>query len=257
MKSLHHFACSGGTIISKCIAAMPNVILLSELDPLSPLSPLQKKFEVPEFSPSDPIRLLKHNLHDIDNAIIIEMFQESLAVLENYCLSLGITLVIRDHTHSHYCVGESVVKRLTLKNILTNKFNNKAIITVRDPIDSYLSLVKNNWLHFQPSNFDEYCKRLKNFLSDYEGDKIFKYEEFCLEPERFLKDVCHDMEIEFDENYHQYISAIKLTGDSGRSSDQISPRKRGVVPREFIQNAKSSSHYAFICNKLEYPLIDD
>lgn len=257
MKSIHHFACSGGTIISKCISAMPNVILLSELDPLSPLSPLQNTFEVPEFSPSDPIRLLKHNIHDIEDEVIIEMFQESLVVLEKYCQSRGITLVIRDHTHSHYCFGKRIEERLTLKDILSCKFNNIASITVRDPIDAYLSLVKNNWLHFQPSSFDEYCKRFNQFLSDYDGVKVFRYEDLCLEPEHFLKSICNHMEIEFDQNYHNFIPAIKLTGDSGRSSNNISPRERSPMSEEFVEAVMSSSHYATTCKTLGYELLNE
>ena len=35
VRLLHHFACSGGSLISKCVATMPNVQLLSEVDPLS------------------------------------------------------------------------------------------------------------------------------------------------------------------------------------------------------------------------------
>ena len=34
-RAIHHFACSGGTVISKCVAAMPHVALLSEVNPLN------------------------------------------------------------------------------------------------------------------------------------------------------------------------------------------------------------------------------
>ena len=39
---LHHMACTGGTLISRCLATMPNVVLLSEIDPLSAI-PLPKR----------------------------------------------------------------------------------------------------------------------------------------------------------------------------------------------------------------------
>jgi hypothetical protein len=37
IRVIHHLACSGGTLISKCISAMPNVYLLSEAHPFSDL----------------------------------------------------------------------------------------------------------------------------------------------------------------------------------------------------------------------------
>ncbi|WP_139788474.1 hypothetical protein [Halomonas sp. BC1] len=38
LRIIHHFACSGGTLISKCLAAQPNVFLLSELHPTTRLA---------------------------------------------------------------------------------------------------------------------------------------------------------------------------------------------------------------------------
>ena len=37
IRIIHHLACSGGTLISKCISAMPNVYLLSEVHPFTDL----------------------------------------------------------------------------------------------------------------------------------------------------------------------------------------------------------------------------
>src|SRR5690606_26210779 len=38
VRIVHHFACTGGTLICKCIAAMPNTQLLSEVNPLNAFS---------------------------------------------------------------------------------------------------------------------------------------------------------------------------------------------------------------------------
>jgi len=35
--TLHHLACTGGTVLSKCLAAMPRVALVSEVNPLNRL----------------------------------------------------------------------------------------------------------------------------------------------------------------------------------------------------------------------------
>lgn len=255
ISSLHHFACSGGTIISKCVAAMPNVLLLSELDPLSPLSPLQKKFENPEFSPSDPIRLLKHNIKNVGDETLIKMFQESLFVLNEFCISEGLRLVIRDHTHSHYCVGEGVNKRVSMRNILSEKFTLSSAITVRDPVQAYLSLIKVNWIHFSPGNFNEYCLRLNTFINDNLDLDIIKYEEFSKDPDCYMKLICEQIQVDYDPDFHKYISAIKLTGDSGRSSDEIKERSPKAIPSDIKEEIMSSMEYEKICQKLSYARI--
>ena len=47
IRLIHHFACSGGTLVSKCLSVMPNVFLLSEVHPHSDL---QKDKETPTVS---------------------------------------------------------------------------------------------------------------------------------------------------------------------------------------------------------------
>ena len=37
IRVVHHWACSGGTIISRSLAQLPNVVLLSEVHPLAHL----------------------------------------------------------------------------------------------------------------------------------------------------------------------------------------------------------------------------
>jgi hypothetical protein len=50
VRTLHHVACSGGTLISRCLAALPGVVLLSELNPLNRYGGA--------FNPSHPLALL-------------------------------------------------------------------------------------------------------------------------------------------------------------------------------------------------------
>ena len=35
LRSIHHLACTEGTLISKCIASMPDVALISEVNPMN------------------------------------------------------------------------------------------------------------------------------------------------------------------------------------------------------------------------------
>ena len=55
IRTVHHFACTGGTLISKCLAAMPNTHVLSEVEPHSQMQ--AKK----NFTPTDLIQLLRNS----------------------------------------------------------------------------------------------------------------------------------------------------------------------------------------------------
>lgn len=252
VRTVHHFACSGGTIISKCIAAMPNVLLLSELDPLSPLSPLQNKWKKPEFSPSDIIRLLKHNYKEVSDEVLINIFRASVFELSEYCSKRDFNLVLRDHTHSHYCCGLEINDRDSFLKIFSEVATVNAVLTVRHPLDTYISLVKNGWVHFQPASFDEYCNRYLCFLDEYSGVDVFKYEDFTKRPSEMLEKICVSLNIKFDPNFESYLPAIKLTGDSGRSSDSIQERPRKNVEKNLLQEMSSSKNYQRLCERLSY-----
>ena len=47
LRTIHHFACTGGTVISKCLAALPQVMLISEINPINRHSS--------KFNPSHPV----------------------------------------------------------------------------------------------------------------------------------------------------------------------------------------------------------
>ena len=52
LRSIHHLACTGGTLISKCIASMPDVALISEVNPMNRFGQ--------DFCPSNPCLSLEH-----------------------------------------------------------------------------------------------------------------------------------------------------------------------------------------------------
>jgi len=76
VRSLHHFACTGGTVIAKSVALMPNVTLLSEIDPLSTLA-LPKEGQI-TFAPSDIIYAARTALRPVDEQIVERMFDDTI-----------------------------------------------------------------------------------------------------------------------------------------------------------------------------------
>ena len=157
LRTVHHMACTGGTLIAKCIAALPNALVLNEVNPFSELDLSNK--EKPGFQPRDFIALVRQSGVDLSDDVIANIFCNQINALLQSAEKQKKQVVLREHTHSSYMVGERLQALASVREVLAPHFNVKSIVTVRNPIDSYLSLLYNNWLHFQPSGFDEYCNR--------------------------------------------------------------------------------------------------
>ena len=253
VRTIHHFACTGGTLISKCLASIPNVQLLSEVDPLSDI---QSK-SLRGFHPTDLIQLLRSSSRGCSSSLEIEVFKAGMGSIYRDCQQRGFRLVLRDHAHSKYCVGNKVMERSSLRESLKGSFPIRSIVTVRHPLESYLSLSRQGWLDFEPSDIDEYSYRYLSFLRDHSGLKIFKYESFVEQPKIELQNYCSELELPFTESFEDLFGVHKLSGDSGRSSPVIAPRPPRKADESIKLQIGASSNYAELCRRLDYPLYLD
>ncbi|MEM8829299.1 MAG: hypothetical protein AAGE96_08080, partial [Cyanobacteria bacterium P01_G01_bin.19] len=236
--TIHHLSATGGTLISKCLAAMPNTILLSEINPGVTLK---------GFNPFDPIQqLAQHGL--LDTAELEDIFLERIALILRKCQQQQ--LIIRDHAHSDFLLANSIGKA-RLRKTLQKQYTLKSILTVRNPIDSWLAMIPQGW-HRQVKTFDRYCDRYLQLLDTYQDASIYLYEDFVQQPDVILQKMCRDYGIKFDRNYQQKLADLKLSGDSGRTSTTIAPRPRRKYPPKFVNEVKKSSNFKKICQRLGY-----
>ena len=251
LRAIHHFACSGGTLISKCIAALPNVFLMSEMQPTSVLHLGDGS---PKFSPADVITQARHAGIPNMDALAWKIFINSIEVTNEHVMNIGGHLVIRAHTHSEFCVGSIIPKRSAIMEHLEENFELINIVTVRNPIDSYLSLYENDWVHFEPASFDDYCVRLLACLNQFDDSQIFKYENIVSSPDKSMREIAKKLDLPFSETFIDTFSCFKVTGDSGRTSNAISSRERRDVSESFENEVKNSHAFAQISARLDYEL---
>lgn len=238
LRVIQHFACSGGTIISKCLRGMPNAFLLSELHPTSRLH-LKSQ---PHYSPRDiASQAIYGDLPNIDE-INTKAFLSQLLNINQHVFNLGGDLVVRDHTHADFCVGLHNEGGSTILQIIPDSVVVLKVATIRNPIDAYLSLKHNGWIHFSPSGFDDYCRRFLKFLEPYADSNVFKYESFVDDPCEFMKAVCHVLELTYSEVFLDCFSFFKISGDSGRKSSLIEQRPRRIISDEYRKEIEAS-HY--------------
>lgn len=249
IRTIHHLSSTGGTLITKCLAAMPNVMVLNEVDPLSRM---QFNPEKPIFSPTDMVALVRQGNNRVSDELLIHLFVQNLEMLRNELASAGKRLLLRDHSHSHFLEGREVNKRTSVLSMVAEHFSTHSILTVRNPIDSFLSLDVLNWKSFQPFNFDEYCKRYMHFLDAHKGLPVFKYEDFVNEPAKQMEQMCVALQLAYTGNFMETFDVFRFSGDSGRSGVTIKPRTRRSYDEAFLENAKTSDSYSLLVNRLGY-----
>jgi hypothetical protein len=247
IRTVHHFACTGGTLISKCLASMPNVQLLSEVEPFSQIAASEHRFD-----PTNLIQLLRNGSGVTNSSLEADVFLAGLREVLQHCSHRGVRLVLRDHSHSRYCTGQDVATTPTLRVLTQSIAPVTSVVTVRHPLDSFLSLREMGWLHFKPATLDEYCKRYQQFLDDYEQVSLFKYENIVADPRAELQAMCSVLGLSFVEDFEQLFGVHRLSGDSGRSADIIAHRGRRPVPKPVEAEASESMAYATLCQRLGY-----
>lgn len=247
LRTLHHFACTGGTLISRCVAAMPCTRLLSEVDPLSQM------VSKGAFAPTDLIRLAKLSSSPPGQEGLLAIFFGGFPALEKETRGEGRDLILRDHAHSHFCFGSEIPERPSLRQILEQGgYRVQSLVTVRHPLDSYLSLIEHGWLTWQPATLQEYARRYLAFLDHYAGAELVRYEDFVADPAARMPQICKALGLAFNPDFQDDFTAVELSGDSGRRSGIIEPRPRRPVPEELAQEARASSAYASLCARLDY-----
>lgn len=246
IRTLHHFACSGGTLIAKALTAMPNTVVLNEIDPLSQQHLRSSK---QPFFPTDLIAALRYSAREIDNDTILKVFAAALLALRDDLARQGCHLILRDHAHTLFCTDQTPESRPNLHRIVAGITRIRGLVTVRHPLDSFLSLQHNNWVHFKPGTLEEYCRRYLVFLDVHAGLPVHKYENFVTASAETVAAMCRDLALPFVSDFETLMPLARLSGDSGRSGQGIAPRpRRATAPPE----TGRSPSYEALCDRLGY-----
>jgi len=247
VRMIHHFACTGGTLISRALASQPNTMVLSEVDPFS------QWFRPPgQFAPTDLIFLSRLDRSPPEDKTIASMFHAALRVLYDALTAQGRHLLIRGHPHSHFC-APAPESRPLFGALVQQEFNTRQIITVRHPLDSYLSLCLMNSATGPVSTLEGYASRYMMFLDSYPGVDVFQYESFVETPDETCQEMADCLELEFNPRWQDVLPTIRLSGDSGRRGRKISKRpRRGMLDTIQAELEQGCDAYVDLCMRLGY-----
>lgn len=255
LRALHHLACTGGTLIARALSVMPNVTLISEIDPFSPLDrPVPDK--KPPFRPHDLLQGARAAARPVSDAVIERVFAASLAELARALAETGGRLVLRSHAHSQFCTAADPASRPSLQAMMARIAPVHAVVTVRHPLDSLLSLRAAGWVQYAATPEDDtaaaYAARYHAFLDAHEGLPVLRYEDFVAAPDTAMAWLCDRLDLAFAPGAETVIGAVRLSGDSGRTGGGIAARPRRAVPAALQAECAASPAWAALLERLGY-----
>lgn len=256
IRIIHHWACSGGTIISRSIANLQNVVLLSEVHPLAYL-----RLAKPEasYTPTDIIQQLCLPHNGADPVLCVAAWRGAISALAQKVADSNKVLVLRNHSHIDFFTGAQPETEHFITRTLQDIHVIDALLTVRHPLDSWISIQRQDWdQHFRFSTFKQFCHRAILLVQASKGLPIIRYEEFTVNPEKGLQAICKSLNIKSNLIQPSALDAVSLSGNSGRSSSLIQPRTRRPIPEivqaeiEAMAKQGDASPYLQLCNMLGY-----
>ena len=259
------YARSGGTILNKCLACLPNVVMLSEVNALG--GGWGKEGKDSSTTPYQQMQEwygANHGMEGLD-------FSEQLDLVENDCWLQDNHFIVRDWTTvdftKHRYNNNNPSFKLNTYNTMLDLFgeNLKTFAFVRDSIDVWISRGCPDIDEFYFS-YNSYLNYLL-LLQKEDKIQIFKYEEFCGTPKTILTEITNYLGINcepyiinkvVDEDWMYY---TKVNGDTQNSypatdyrSKCISPLSRKPIGRVNVDRINNSKHMILCNNALGYEI---
>jgi hypothetical protein len=250
IRTLHHQACTGGSLISRCIAALPAVALVSEVSPIGESRP-----KMVHFHPLDVGGAFLNSYPEArpDLATMVDIFGQQLRLTSDLAQRAGLELVVRDHPHTAY-MRRTIAERSAFLDACASFETIHSLVSVRYPYSSFLSLGRTGWdKHLE--GYEDYCRRYLRFLDHHATAAIIQYEGFCADPQGTMRTICRVLDLEFDETFEVRWQSHKVTGNSGRGAtmDRIQPLPFHDWTAARAEELAGIAVHAQLCDQLGYP----
>ena len=208
---IHHMARTGGTVISKCIAAMSGVALLSEIHPkgMTEYHPVLQAVKWHQLVPLDEARRLAVDCPGD--------FARCMGAILRHAADRGVTLVVRDWNHLDF-TGVPYMQpdyRLTCYDALAAIAPTRHAATVRHPVAQWRSLKRLPMMADVALSREAFLVGYHRFALEAADAGFIRYEDFTRDPDGELGRLCAMIGIAFDPGYRQRWHAVEtITGDS-------------------------------------------
>jgi len=252
------FARSGGTILNRCLGSLPNVVMMSEVNPLGGGAGKGQEFY-------KTIKSQAKNWYEIDLKSHEDDFVTSALELHKICEKENRQLIIRDWSYINFMPDEenkhNPPKKLLILDVLRGKCKLIPFVFVRDAIDIYISFSKHNIriIKYNVEEFFEYYLTYVKFILSL-NCPIFKYEDFTSHPVKIIKSICNYSGLRYSPSFKNYNTFEKINGDIqfGNSSrgirqNYIKPLLRRVISKNKIVEINQCAKMIEANSLLGYP----
>jgi len=251
---MHHLPRVGGTLIAKCIGSLPNTVLLSEINPDANIE-VASELE-PIFQASFWYRLFSYQqAEEILNSE--KDFVTKIALIHKRAEKRGESLVIRDWSYINYFAKpyrECPDFVLGLANALKNDFEIRQVLTVRHPLDQWLS-----WESFEGRPIDielkEFMRACRKFAELSIELPFIRYEDFVDRKKREVRRMCEFLDMKFDPVFAKRWKSFRtVTGDvtGTRGTDVISKLGRRDFEEGLASELQQNEDYQQTLQLLGY-----
>ncbi|TAG96961.1 MAG: hypothetical protein EAZ18_03895 [Oscillatoriales cyanobacterium] len=210
LRIIHHLSKSGGTIISRCLGCMQDIILLSEVHPLNSevnRYPLQQAYCWFNLLTTEEIQAINP-----EGSI---SFADSIKLIYQKGQEKNQTLVLRDWNHLDFfgIPYTAPTHILSTNQALQKQFHLLEVATVRHPIDEWYSMQRLPDLRH--ISLEDYLTGYLNFIESCHGMTFIHYEDFACFPEKTMQTICQILDINYDADFIQnWVNYKTITGSS-------------------------------------------
>ena len=260
---LYSLARTGGTLLARCLGAIPGNALLSEVSPrMAYFDPIRQADEWYGLITPEERAWLKtgKTIH----------YAQAIALIGERCRAQGLKLIVRDWTHIDFLkVDRFTVQpryEFTQIKVLGELFDIRHRALVRHPLDSYLSLVKLRG--YRRVDITEYLYGFRRFAERAINTGFVRYEDFCADPKKVLAELCRNLRLNYQDDVVEGFSSYRnVTGDiysahekftlagalvRDRCPDRIEPLPRRAPPPGLVDRIKDNADYRDILEMLGY-----
>ena len=217
IRLIHNLPRSGGTIISKCLAAQKDVILLSEIHPEGVEMSKKMGGNPTMFDPINQSQKWNNLFGNSEYEKICNSsynFERKVDLIYQKTEVNNKKLIIRDWAFLDF-FGKPFIEpsyKNSLIEALNKKFEILNLYIIRHPLELFVSCYK-SLNFFKYYDFSFFLKGYRNYYLDASKNNVFTYENFLLEPEKNLKNMCDILKVDYNDNYLIKLKDINLTGD--------------------------------------------
>lgn len=217
------FSHSGATLLNQCLGCLPQVVILSELNPLGGGS-------------GGRLKELRTVWDQAREWYQIELrsrnYVDAVVELEAICEERGQLLVIRDWTHvnfmPHSCNEGNPPQRLLNLEELRQHCDVSAFALVRDAIDVWLSAGTPDPKPFF-SRYAAYAEAVTDARIP-----VVHYESFVSDPERVMREICAQLDLPFSREFRNFRRFTSVNGSIQNQTRGGRTKSISALPRRRV-----------------------